>query len=494
MKITNFLFRLLVVLVLPAWVSAQEQVVTLENQRELFVDDYLVEEFNNMEARLGTPVSGGVALKFDKPWEGTGATYVSVVHDGVRFRMYYRGVGREVTRVVTCYAESVDGIHWTKPSLGLFEVNGTRKNNVVMLDSPEQSTHNLSVFYDGRPGVTPEERFKAVGGVASSTRRKLRGLYRYVSADGIHWKRLPADTTALFRSGYGLDSQNILTWVPGENCYAIYLRTWTEDKPGDTVMLKGIRTIARSVSRDFIHWSEPVMMQFGDTPPEHLYTNATQPYFRAPQILISMPFRFSPEKKVLSDEELKLIGAAPTMWKGVSDAVLMSSRGGNSYSRKFMESFVRPGPDAHNWAARSTIPGSGVIPTGKTEMSFFVTRAYTTGNAHLERMKLRIDGFASLHAGYGEGNVITKPVILNGSKFKLNYSTSSVGYVKIVLLDEDGKELPGFTASDSGEITGDEIDGEITWKSGRTVRELEGKTVRIKFIAKDADIYSFGIF
>src|SRR5690606_3021039 len=98
----------------------------------------------------------------------------------------------------------------------------------------------------------------------------------------------------------------------------------------------------------------------------------------------------------------------------VSDAVIMSSRGGTKYDRKFMESFVRPGPDQQNWAARSTIPASGIIPTGKHEMSFFVTRAYTTDNLHLERMVLRTDGFASLHAGYKEGSVISKPVMLRG--------------------------------------------------------------------------------
>ena len=470
-----------------------QKAIVLQNQRELFADNYLLDKLYNVESRLGTPVSAGSVIKFDKSWEGRFCAYVSVIDNGNKFAMYYRGVGSagDAANQVTCYAESKDGITWTKPNLGLFKVNGTLDNNVVMLGDAKQSTHNLSVIYDKRPGVPTGEKYKAVGGVGSSKKRALRGLYRYVSADGIHWNTYK-DSTALFPNGYAMDSQNVLAWLPAENQYAIYLRMWTEDKPGDEKLLKGVRTIARSVSKDFIHWSEPEPMQF-DTPLEDLYTNATQPYFRAPHLLISMPFRYSPGTRVLSDREMKDNDIEQSMWKGVSDAVLLTSRGGNSYQRKFMESFVRPGLDQHNWAARSTIPALGVIPTGKNEMSVFLTRAYSTKECYLERMKMRIDGFASLHAGYPEGYVITKPLILKGNVFQLNFSTSSIGYVKVLLLDEDEKELPGFGEKDAEIIRGDKIDSEIKWKSGKTIKDIGDKNVLVKFIIRDADIYSFAI-
>jgi hypothetical protein len=479
----------------PLWSTAQQKPIMLHNQRELFADDYLLEKLDKIEIRQGVPVSGGVALKFNEPWEGAFAgAYISIINDGTRFRMYYRGqgAGNGANGEVTCYAESPDGISWKKPDLNLLETQGTRHNNVVMKGSPQQSSHNLSVIYDNRPGVPATQRYKAVGGVASSL-RSARGLYRYISADGINWDRLKTDTTALFRDGYGMDSQNVLAWLPSENTYAIYLRKWTGDKPGDIKLLKGVRTIARSVSKDFVNWSEPVAMSFGNTPLENLYTNATQPYFRAPQILIAMPFRFSPDSRILTDDEMKANGIDISMWKGVSDAVLLTSRGGNAYERKFMESFVRPGLDQRNWAARSTIPALGIVPTGENEMSFFVTRAYGTKDSYLERMTLRKDGFASLHAGFTEGNAITKPLILKGNNFSINYSTSSAGHVRIALLDEYGVEIPGFGALDAEKITGDKIDAKVKWKSGKTIKELGNKKVRIKFIVKDADIYSLNV-
>ena len=85
---------------------------------------------------------------------------------------------------------SADGINWRKPDLGLFEINGDRHNNVILDHSFAPVSHNFCPMIDDRPGVPPEERFKAVGGgMTTSAESKatgaVRGLYRLVSADGI---------------------------------------------------------------------------------------------------------------------------------------------------------------------------------------------------------------------------------------------------------------------------------------------------------------------
>ncbi|MDF9798925.1 hypothetical protein OKW21_004188 [Catalinimonas alkaloidigena] len=464
-------------------IKAQDEITILQNQRELFVDDFLIEETQKLDFRLATPVSGGKVMEFHEPWEGHFCAYVTIIPDGRLFHMYYRGLQDQ--QEVTCYAVSADGIHWSKPQLGLYEVNGTLENNVILPDNPQKSTHNLSIMYDNREGVPQEEKFKAMGGHIRSG-----GLYRYISADGIHWNRYQ-DTTGLFGE-LPLDSHNILSWIPSENQFAVYMRDWIASEPGN--VFSGIRTISRATSKDFKNWTEPVRMDFGDTPPEHLYTNATHPYFRAPQILIAMPFRFTPDKQVLSEDELISFDVDPTQRKGVSDAVLMTSRGGNKYDRKYLTSFVRPGKDQRNWAARSNMPAMGVIPTGEREMSFFVIRAYGTPDVYLERMVLRKDGFASLHADFEEGSAISKPLILKGDILKANYSTSTKGYVKVVILDEKGNEVPGYGEADAIPAIGDQIDGTLSWQSGKTLQALGGKKVRIKFIIKDADLYSFGVF
>lgn len=469
----------------------------LKDRRELFVDDYLLQEVSGLEYRLGVPQPAGVALKLDRPWEGRWGAYLSVISDGQKYQLYYRGgSGATENGDLTCYAESTDGIHWTRPDLELFEVHGDKANNVVLAPGePTFATHNFSAFYDARPGVPPEERYKAVGGgVGASRLLKLsgtvRGLYRFTSADGIRWQRVPGEP--LF-TAYALDSQNSLTWLPAEQCFAIYLRTWTGDRKGEKFTYDSIRTVARSTSADFVHWSEPERMIFDQGGVENLYTNVTQPYFRAPQILIAMPFRFVPDRQVLDEATLRRFDIEPSMWKGVSDAVFMTSRGGLHYQRKFMESFVRPGIDPGSWAARSNMPGLGVIRTGPAEMSFFILRGYSSNNSRIERMSLRLDGFASLHAGYREGTAITRPVLLDGHRISLNLSTSASGYAKVILTDAEGAELPGFGAAEALEIVGDQIDFTAAWKGDPRLEALKGTPVRIKFLLRDADLYAVAV-
>lgn len=474
-----------------------DDVPVLKNRREIFVDDFVVGETSGLERRMGVPQPAGTALRLDQPWEGRWGAYVSVISNGRGFQMYYRGgFGATRNEDITCYAESADGITWTRPNLELFEVKGSKANNVVLpMGEPTWATHNLSVFYDARPGVPEDERYKAVGGGAGNNRLLkfsglVRGLYRFVSADGKNWRRLPGEP--LF-TDYALDSQNVLTWLPEEQCYAIYLRTWTGDKKGVKFAYNTIRTIARSVSKDFVTWSEPERMTFDQGPLEDLYTNATQPYFRAPHILIAMPFRFVPGRQVLDEATLKRYDIDRSMWKGVSDAVLLTSRGGTRYQRTFLESFVRPGIDPASWAARSNMPGCGMIQTGPGEMSFFVVRGYASNESRIERLALRLDGFASLRAGYTEGWAVTRPVKLDGTRFSLNLSTSANGGAKVVLLDERGTEIPGFGAADAVELVGDAIDFTAAWKNGRKLADVKERVVRIKFLLRDADLYSFAV-
>ena len=96
--------------------------------RELFVDYYLIDRLDGTRLILHHPHDEGPVLKFDQPWEGPFCGYCTVIKDQNKYRFYYRGLpqaGRDgSSREVTCYAESPDGIHITKPKLNLFSLNG----------------------------------------------------------------------------------------------------------------------------------------------------------------------------------------------------------------------------------------------------------------------------------------------------------------------------------------------------------------------------------
>lgn len=479
---------LLLTIVIP-WSLAQFMPVTcsfaqeskwidIASRRELFVDSYLIDCLDGVHLVLHRPRDEGPVLKFDEPWEGPFCGYCTVIRDGDKYRFYYRGLpeaGRDGSeREVTCYAESSDGVNISKPKLNLFAVKGSKSNNVILADTAPVN-HNFSPFLDTRPGVPEDRRYKALGGTQKS------GLIAYISADGIHWRKLrqkPVFTKGLF------DSQNVAFWSDNEQCYLCYFRTWTGTG------YSGFRSVGRTTSMDFLDWTEPEQMSFGDTPLEHIYTNQTHPYFRAPHIYISIAARFLPGRQILSNKQAKQVNVNPDYFKDCSDAVLMTSRGGNIYDRTFMEGFIRPGIGLQNWVSRSNYPALNVIQTGPAEMSLYVQHDYAQPTAHLRRYSLRIDGFASIYAPYEGGSVTTKPFIFTGKKLLLNFATSAPGFIKVEVQNAKGEPIPRYSLQDAEELIGNYIEHPAAWRHGTDVSSLSGRPIRLKFVMKDANLYS----
>ena len=457
------------------------EVLRLGSNRELFVDGYLIDKLNNVQQMLHHPHSEGTVLKFDNPWEGNFSGYCTIIKDGNQFKLYYRGI-REAGKdgndnEVTCYAESSDGVNWIKPDLGIYTINGTRNNNVILAHAAP-ATHNFTPFLDANPDAKANERFKAVGGTEKT------GLLAFVSADGIHWKKI--QDTAVFKTGV-FDSQNVVFWSESEQQYVCYFRTWSD---GGFTQYKGYRSVSRTTSKDFITWTAPVKMSFSGTPPEHLYTNQTSPYFRAPHIYLAIGARFMPNRQVVSGEQAAALNVNPQYYKDCSDAIIMSTRGASNYDRTFMESFIRPGIGLENWVSRSNYPVLNVVQTGPTEISVYANENYAQPTAHIKRYSLRIDGFASLEASYKAGEVITKPFTFSGKELEINYSTSAAGEIRIEVQDERGKPIPGFTMDDAVSVIGNEIKRVVSWKENKNVEKLSSRPVRLRIYMKDADLYS----
>ena len=156
-----------------------------------------------------------------------------------------------------------------------------------------------------------------------------------------------------------------------------------------------------------------------------------------------------------------------------------------------MESLIRPGIGLENWVSRTNYPALNVVQTSPTEMSVYVNQDYAQLTAHLRRYSLRLDGFASVSAPFSGGELITKPFIFSGEKLFINFATSAAGYIKIEILDKDNLPVDDFTLEHSTEIIGNEIEREVSWKGTKSLQDLEGKPVRLRFVLKDADLYAF---
>jgi hypothetical protein len=359
--------------------------------------------------------------------------------------------------------------------------------------------HNFCAFLDGRPGVPAAERYKA-----NAAHRSEGGLMGYVSADGIRWERLRDEPIVPMALENNFDSQNVMFWSQAEDCYVLYARH----------MEGGRRAASRATSKDFRTWTKQILMTYSDTesttPSAHLYTNQTHPYFRAPHIYISLAARifFADVKhinrpddiaaarlRVLTPEHQRFYETHVVPKIGglgdSSDGVLLSARAGTTrYDFTFMESFVRPGIGHQNWTTRNNYPALGVVQTGESEMSFYVHRDYGQKTAHLQRMTLRIDGFASVRASYNGGQMLTRPFSFSGRELHINYATSAAGHIRVEIQDADGNAVPPFTLSESVPIFGDQIDRVVAWNAGSDLSGLAGKPIRLRFVMKDADLFS----
>jgi hypothetical protein len=464
-------FTLFLTLCCAASRGADDEPVEIGGRRELFVDRHLVDALaGGAKLLLHKPTMREVVLEHDEPWEGNVCGYHTIFRDGDIVRMYYRGWhyvykgknvtdGKEDHSPVTCYAESRDGIHWTKPDLGLFEFRGSKKNNIVWTGPGALS---FVPFKDANPKCKPDERYKAVGG----GRCKQRELFGLVSPDGLRWRMV--DDEPITKDG-AFDSQNLVFWDAVRGEYRAYYRDFR----------KGVRDIRTATTKDFRDWPKGRWLSYPGAPREHLYVNQIQPYYRAPHLFVGFPVRFQPKRE------------------DIVEGLFMTSRDGRTF-RRWGEAIIRPGQNADRWHNRSNYIWLGLVetdtglPGGAKELSLYTNeRYYKTRGVKIRRYTYRIDGFVSVNAPLRGGTVRTKRLTFAGKTLRLNVSTSAAGSVRVELQNAQGKPIPGFAADDCDVIYGDELDRMVKWRGKSDVSRLAGKPVRMVITLSDADVYAF---
>jgi len=442
---------------------ATSEPVDIGSRLELFVDHHLIERLTGaVELKLHRPAPREVVLVTDQPWEGNTCAYYTIFQDGDIYRMYYRGSHfDETTRKsahpeVACYAESKDGINWTRPRLGLFEFDGSKQNNIVW---DGIGTHCFTPFRDDNPDCSPESRYKAV---ARGRPHGKRGLYALESPDGLHWK-LMRDEPVITEGAF--DSQNLAFWDPHAQLYREYHRTFSG----------GVRAIMTGTSTDFQSWTKPVLLEYSDAPREHLYTNAIRSYARAPHILIGFPTRYLPREGSRVE---------PTF---------MASREGRTFHR-WSEALIPEDAPEDRGGNRSNYMAWGLVklPDDDRHYSVYATEAYYTGaDSRLRRFTFRIDGFVSAHASSGSGDLLTKPLVFDGKELRINFATARDGMLRVEMQDLTGNPINGFRLDDCPPIRGDAIEHTVNWRRGEDLSRLSGTPVRLRFRIEAGDLYSY---
>ena len=127
------------------------------------------------------------------------------------------------------------------------------------------------------------------------------------------------------------------------------------------------------------------------------------------------------------------------------------------------------------------------------EISLYAVDGYWEGTyTSVRRYTLRVDGFVSVNAPFSGGEIVTKPIVFDGGNLALNVETGAAGSIQVEIQDVEGRPIDGYTLDECPEIFCDELRYIVRWRyQGGDVRALAGRPVRLRFMLRDADLYSF---
>jgi len=487
--------------------------------REVCWDKYLWDSTEGeFSLVMQKPVKKNAALVCDKAWESARCGWSAIMKIGDTYRLYYRTWGAHDEeggpKEGYCIAESKDGKTFTRPTLCQYTLGGAKENNVFFKDE-SRYVDNFSVHYDENPDCPPDAKFKGLSlvfyrpPIETENGPRYAYLCYYKSADGISFEKVGIlDIPGVF------DTYNVVFWDKDAKEYKMYMRDF-HNADGSTsryeptaAMEVAYRDFRLTTSKDFVHWSEPKMVEFSDgrIDIQH-YTNQIYKYPRAEHMFVGVPVRYI--KNDFDDKNFKylpkwngrrakLIDAQNRVGTVATDCTVITSRDGFRFERS-NEPFLAPELEKeYNWKYGEGYTSHRTVETASdenpevSELSFYMheeNRHGEGGYTVFYRYTLRLDGYFSWHGDFNGGTVTTKPVIFEGDSLEINFKTSALGGVRIEILDENSKPIEGY---DSGRLFGNSLSRPVDFDA--PLSALAGKTVRLRITLMDADLYSFRFY
>jgi hypothetical protein len=445
------------------------EVVPIDVGRQLFVDDFLIQETtlrrvcHRPEAFAGNPL-----LVPDQPWEKAGkAPSAMVFSDGVwwdpvggKFCMWYMGG----LFSATCYAESSDGLVWRKTPLE-FEsgtnvvVRAGRDSSTVWLDHHEQDARR---------------RFKML--TISGFQYVLRD-----SPDGVHWSAPVAVSPKV-------GDRSTIFYNPFRDVWVLSMRNWATPRARKYREHRDLLQALQWSTGDVVSW---------------VGADRLDPHNPTPEFQAIEPQLYNLDAVAYESVLLGLF----SIWQGPdnetcgklkiqkrNEVLTGFSRDGFYWDRPDRRPFlpVNPVKGAWNWGNVQSAGGCCLV-VGDKLYFYHSGRAladdFWDGNANTGVAMLRRDGFASMDADAVAGTLTTRPLTFRGKHLFVNAAVQ--GQLQVEVLDRQGAVIAPFSLENCVPLTTDKTLVEVKFRGVEDLAALVGKPVCLRFVLRSGALYSF---
>ena len=468
---------------LPHYLAAPPRVINIDAGRQLFVDDFLIDDsslhrtFHQAAYHSGNPV-----LTPEREWEmrdphaaltGLAPSPAAMAFsDGVFFdpddrvyKMWYMAGYQQDTAL----ALSRDGVTWDRAVLDV--VRGT---NIVSTQKRDSNTVWLDL-----ETRDPNARYKMAG-----YDLELKALRLHVSRDGVHWRPAGVSGSCGDRSTF---------------FYNPFRKKWVFSLRQDENAMNRSRRYLESPDFAATRWAagDPVLWTGADTAdrarpemkttPRQLYNLDAVAY---ESVLLGL---FSIYRGERPDREKPI------------DLCVAFSRDGFHWSRVSRDVFIPVSERQGDWNWGNVQSAGGGCVIAGNRLHFYVSgRAGVPGTAlpgicSTGLATLRRDGFASVSDLWPAGvarqvgsqpGLTTRPLKFSGAHLFVNAGVE--GELRVEVLDKAGHAIAAFSADRCVPVTGDGTRLPVRW-TGASLESLAGQEVRLRFHLSRARLYSFWV-
>jgi len=453
----------------------------------LFIDNFLIAESRGLTRNTHQPEKlAEPVLRKAESWHTQPQWFFEVKRNPMTggFRVWYNlknfmhsGPGGSGPGICYAYAESMDGISWQRPNLGLMEADGSRDNNLI--DAPI-GHFGLFLVDDGPDCSDPSRRYKmAYYG---------EGLCLAFSPDGFRFTEHPdnplirasANDIPFPEPGYENVISDIIDgcWDPLKGEYLLGCKIERSGYPGKPHHhAEGWRRcVGMSTSRDFVNWKKPQLVVVPDP------NNGIEEFYGfKPIVRGNLYIGFL---RVLRDD-LPATPDGPV--EGIGWTELMTSRDGLTWNR-CQEAFIDRGTRPDSWD-HAMAWYADCITVGDKDYVYYggYSAGHKVGDREVGLAMLRKNGFVSRDAGRAGGLLKTPLAMLPGEALSINAAVRDE--LRVRLVDDRGQALSGFDWVDCIPVRGDSVSHPVTWR--RTHSLPTSRPVSLEISLKDAELYGF---